>query len=79
MEMVFCFCQRCLTDIDRDYAENGEFPAYLNASGEPRCACCGRKRKMAGTRTFEVELANVEEKKGFHQYTEYVVIRYIGE
>ena len=46
---------------------------------DPKCATCDRKRKMAGTRKFEVDLMNVEEKDGVHQYTEFAVIQYIGE
>ena len=79
MEMLFGFCQTCLNALDRNYTTNGEFPAYLYAYGEPKCASCDRKSKIVGTRKFAVELANVEEKDGVHQYSEFAVIRYIKE
>ena len=79
MEMIFCFCQACLTAFDRNYSDKGEFPAFLNAYADPKCASCGQKGEMAGTRKFAVELANVEETDGVHQFTEFAVIRYIEE
>ena len=79
MEMIFCFCQECLLAFDRNYAEKAELPAYLNAYAAPKCASCGQEGKMVDTRKFEVELANIEEINGVHQFTEFSVIRYIEE
>ena len=79
MEMIFCFCRKCLNELDRLYSETRDLPAFLYAYSDPKCAICDRKRKMAGTRKFEVDLMNVEEKDGVHQYTEFAVIQYIGE
>ena len=79
MEMVFCFCQKCLDEIDRLCREVDTLPAYLNAYSGQLCANCGRKLKIVGTRKFEVELQNVQEQDGVHQYTEFAVLRYIPE
>ena len=79
MELIFCFCRQCFRYLEGLHRKDGSFPAWLNAYSDARCANCGRKRKMAGTRKFSVELMNVEEKDGIHQYTEFAVIRYIEE
>ena len=79
MEMIFCFCQKCLDEIDRLCRESEPLPAYLNAYSGPFCSNCGRQLKMAGTRKFEVEMLNVQEQDGVHQYTEYAVLRFIAE
>ena len=36
MEMVFCFCQNCLDEIDRLCREADTLPAYLNIFIEQR-------------------------------------------
>ena len=79
MEMIFCFCQKCLDEIDRGCRETDSLPEYLNAYSDQLCSNCGRQLKMAGTRKFEVELLNVQEQDGVHQYTEFAVIRYIAD
>lgn len=80
MEMVFCFCERCLKDLDSDFRLYGEIEiAVLHAYTGSICALCETKGKMAGTRKFEVELSHVEMKDGVHQYTEFALIRYIPE
>ena len=79
MEMVFCFCRACLDEIDRLYREGETLPEYLNAYTDRLCANCGRKLEIVGTRKFEVELINVQEQDGVHQYTEFEVMRFIPE
>ena len=79
MEMVFCFCQKCLDEIDRLYREGETLPEYLNAYTDQLCANCGRKLEIVGTRKFEVEMLNIQEQDGVHQYTEFEVLRFIPE
>ena len=79
MEMVFCFCRECLKALDRLCHESDTTPAFLNAYSVPKCADCGKTRKLVGTRKFQVELMNVEEKDSVHLFTEFIVVRYIKE
>jgi len=79
MEMIFCFCQKCLDEIDRLHSEGGMLPAFLNAYSGQLCANCGRQLQLVGTRKFEVEMLNVQEQDGVHQYTEFAVLRFIPE
>ena len=78
MEMVFCFCEACLNELD-ELDAGGLLPSYLNAYSAAICANCNTEAVMVGTRKFEVALANVEAKDGVHQYTEFSVIRVIQE
>ena len=79
MEMIFCFCQKCLDEIDRANREADSLPDYLNAYSDQLCSNCGRQLKMAGTRKFEVEMLNFQEQDGVHLFTEYAVLRHIAE
>ena len=79
MEMIFCFCQRCLDEIDRLCRDPNTVPAFLNAYSRPLCSNCGKQLEMADTRKFEVDFVNAVGQEGVHQYTEYMVKRYIAE
>ena len=78
MEMVFCFCEACIKELDQMTTED-LMPAFLNAYSDAICANCDTQGEMADTRKFEVELVKVNEKDGVHQYTEFSVIRMIQE
>ena len=79
MEMIFCFCGECLSALDPVSREPDTIPACLYAYPQPKCADCGEKRKLEGTRKFEVDFVACIEKNGIHQHTEYSVVRYIVE
>ena len=79
MEMIFCFCQKCLDEIDRLCRDPNTVPAFLNAYSRPLCANCGKQLEIAGTRKFEVDFINAVEQDGVHQYTEYMVKHYITD
>ena len=77
MEMIFCFCGECLSALDPLASDT--IPAFLYAYPQPKCANCGKNRKLVGTRKFEVDLVGYTEKNGVCQHTEYKVVRYIAE